>query len=410
MSYCLAVKTATAAREAELRALDLLGQPMPDVLRRIVRVAAQVTGARSAEINIITGTAQHTLASTGAELSSCREEDSFCARIIEQPERDHLVPDAGDDERFKDNPLTKAGVVLTYAASQLVTPNDVPIGTLCVYDPERKDIDTHMMRVLSELSEAAMDVLEARRQHQELESSLTQLTDGQRELRRSNEHLAAFAGQVSHDIQGPLAGVVLALQLLEDEVGEVPEANRGHHAMVLRRALSSAERMGATVNGLMDYATLGGTLTPYRLDMNRVLKDATADLALGAGEAQIIVEELPEVWGDEVQVRAVVQNLLSNALKYAGHVPNPKAWVDGTANGDRVRIRVSDNGPGVPVTDRDVIFGLLVRGADSEDSAVEGLGIGLATCRRIIQAHGGTIGVTDSETGGASFWFELPLP
>ncbi len=123
-----------------------------------------------------------------------------------------------------------------------------------------------------------------------------------------------------------------------------------------------------------------------------------------------MVDELPTVWGDDVQVRAVMQNLVANALKYAGHVDEPVIRISGYDAGDRARICVSDNGPGIPEDQRESIFALMVRGEGAEQSGVEGLGIGLATCRRILQSHGGEIGVSDAEIGGAQFWFELPVP
>ncbi len=399
-----------AIREAEIHALDLIGQPMPDALQHLVRVAASVTGAAVAEIHVITGTAQHTLASTGELPGPWPASDSYCARIVREPERDHFVPDVRRDDRFKDSTFTTSGAVRTYAASQVVTGAGVPIGTLCIFDPEEKEVDPEQMKVLSELSRAAADVLEARRRHDEMQGSLATLADRQRELRRSNEHLAAFAGQVSHDIQGPLATVVMALQMLTEDLDEdavpVPE----HRWMFLRNALSGAERMRTTVKGLMDFAVVGGTITPLRLDTNGIVADVLADLKARTGRTIVEVDDLPAVWGDDVQVRAVTQNLVANALKYAGHVEDPVIHVRGDARGDRVRICVADNGPGVPEGERESIFGLMVRGDDTEDSDVEGLGIGLATCRRIVQAHGGEIGICDSVAGGAEFWFELPVP
>ena len=73
-------------------------------------------------------------------------------------------------------------------------------------------------------------------------------------------------------------------------------------------------------------------------------------------------------------------------------------------NGGVARVTVTDNGPGIPEEDREVVFGLNVRGA----SDVEGHGIGLATCARIIRARGGRIGVEQAPSGGAVLWFELP--
>ncbi len=204
-------------REAEIRALDLLGHELPDVLSRLVRIAATVSGASGAEINVISGGSQHTLASAAGTPGGCDAHDSFCAKIIREPARQHVVPDARADARFAGSPFAISGAITSYAASQLVTSSGVPIGTLCVFDPDRREIDDDAMKVLGELSQSVMDVLETRREFQVVRETLGQLADGSRELRRSNEHLAAFAGQVSHDVQGPLAGVLMALQLMEEE-------------------------------------------------------------------------------------------------------------------------------------------------------------------------------------------------
>ena len=101
---------------------------------------------------------------------------------------------------------------------------------------------------------------------------------------------------------------------------------------------------------------------------------------------------------------------MANALKYAGGGDLPVIRISGYAVGGRTRVSISDNGPGVPAAERDSIFDLMVRGEGVEETGVEGLGIGLDTCRRIIEAHHGEIGVRTSVEGGAEFWFDLPLP
>ena len=140
--------------------------------------------------------------------------------------------------------------------------------------------------------------------------------------------------------------------------------------------------------------------------MNEVVVDVLVDLHARLGPARVEVDDLPRMWGDDVQVRAVTQNLVANALKYAG--PEPLVRVSGEVGDGVTRLTVSDNGPGVPVERRHAIFDLYVRGDEHATTGVEGLGIGLATCARIVAAHGGRIGVGEADTGGAAFWFELP--
>lgn len=128
------------------------------------------------------------------------------------------------------------------------------------------------------------------------------------------------------------------------------------------------------------------------------------DLRPGIGDAEIEVSRLPKLLGHESEVRSVLQNLVANAVKFAAPFGTPQVAVSGTERGGATRITVADNGPGVPEEQREAVFALNVRG----DSAVEGHGIGLATCARIIRTRGGTIGVDRAPSGGAAFWFELP--
>lgn len=395
-----------AMREAEIRALDLLDRPVPDVLRRITRAAAVLAGARSAEINLITSTSQHTLVDAEGSSATIAAGDSFCAKLVREEERSHVVPDARLDPRFRDSPPARSGHVRSYAANQLVTSNGVAIGTLCVFDSRLTEFDATTTESLAELAAAVVDVLEAQAVQQEMQASLSEMSSGHRELRRSNEHLASFAGQVAHDVQGPLTAVLMSLQMLEEDVpADTPDARP-----LLDSALSGAQRMRATIAGLMDFAVVGGTLRSSPLDLDALVRDVLSDLAPQVGRAKVVVDGLPSACGDPVQISAVLQNVLANALKYAGSVDRPEIRVAGSDDGERTAITVSDNGPGVPVAEREAIFALGVRGGRATHDGADGLGIGLATCRRIVQAHGGVIGVRDSATGGAEFWVELPSP
>jgi signal transduction histidine kinase len=401
-------------RDAEIAALDLLDGSPPELLDHLVRAAALMTGAKAARINVISSQAQHAIADSTGSIGRDDLEASLCARVLRRPERQQLVPDAKLDPRFSDSVFVSSGAITTYAAAQLVTENGVAIGTLCIFDPDPVDVSQDMMDSLEQLGEAAVNAMEMRREHATMTSLLASLAGGSRELRRSNEHLAAFAGQVSHDVQGPLAAVLMSLQLVDEEVaaGEEPGAapvSPEVVAKLLRTAMSGAQRMRATVAGLMDFAVLGGRLEVVPLDTRRLVEEVLDDLSARRGRTEVVVEELPTVHGDGVQVRAVLQNLLANAMKYAvaGH---PVVRVSGTASHGTTRIHVTDNGPGVPESQRAAVFELMVRGDGVTQTGIEGLGIGLATCRRVVESHGGRIGVDEAPGGGADFWFALPVP
>ncbi len=102
---------------------------------------------------------------------------------------------------------------------------------------------------------------------------------------------------------------------------------------------------------------------------------------------------------------SLVSNLVGNGIKYIGDAPFKRVTILSIAVGRTVRVEVRDTGPGVPVALRDRIFDPYVRGADS---SVPGMGLGLATVRRLTEAHAGTVGVEGAEGQGSLFWFELP--
>lgn len=380
------------ARREAIAEYRLLGEaPEPD-LQSLVELAAALCGVPTAVINIIDDRKQHQVAAIGLDPSVCSREDSMCAVVFRSPGH-VVVPDARDDERFRRNPFVTGEIarVRFYASSPLITPAGVPIGTLCVFDDEVGELTPEASRALALLARQVVDVLELRR-----------IT---RELERSNEQLAHFAGQVSHDLRTPLTALVGFLELAASspEMAAAPAAGRA-----LERAESAADRMSALVDDLLHFARVGGSVRRGEVDLDAVVADALDDLdaAVAASDAVVDVGPLPRVTGDPTLLRALLQNLLSNALKFGGRggaAPRIEVRAHQMASG--WRIAVDDDGPGVPEADRDRVFELLERAGRGD---VDGLGIGLSTCRRIVQAHGGRMGIDDAALGGASVWVLLP--
>ena len=128
--------------------------------------------------------------------------------------------------------------------------------------------------------------------------------------------------------------------------------------------------------------------------------------AIAASSADVVVDADLEVWADRTLLGVVIQNLIANAVKFAAtDGVEPRVEVRADVRSPGWLITVDDNGPGVPVAFRKRVFDLMDRG---NAEGVDGLGIGLATCRRIVQAHGGRIGIDDSPLGGARVWITLP--
>jgi len=378
------VTTQDRLRERAIEAYDVLGSPPRRGLEALVELAATFTGVPMATINLITASQQWQVATHGFAASVCDREDSMCRYVVESGEP-ILLPDASLDERFRDNPFTtgELGDVRFYASYPLETPSGVVLGTLCVFDDVVREVDPGAEHTLAILAARVVDVLEL------------ELTS--RRLAAANERLGAFAGQVSHDLKNPLSAIRMSVELAREEVDDGSDLAR-----LLDRAERGAQRMNTMIGELLEFARGGAAPEPFDVDLAALVAEVLEDLAGAARPGQVEVGPLPVVRGDPVQLRTVLQNLLANAVTYSP--PGEPVLVTAQRLASGWWVGVSDRGPGIPEADRERAFEPMVR----LDRTRPGSGIGLATCRRIVHAHGGRMGIDDHDGGGAVVWFELP--
>ncbi len=383
------MQTDDAVRVADIERYDVLGHAPRSELVAIVELAAQVCGTPMATINLITATEQHQVAAHGFDASVCNREDSMCAHVLDE-DTPIVVADASLDPRFRDNPFVTGAIgnVRFYASHKLVTLTGVPIGTLCVFDEVVRELDDDQVHGLATLADRIVDVLE--------------LSWRSRALAASNERLSSFAGRVSHDLKTPLATLSLSLGLLHDQLAEGIDTQSAHR--LLERAISGSQRMAAMIDDVLSYASLGGGLALEPVALDAVLDEVLVELDGSLSGVAIDRGPLPVVPGDRGQLHSLLQNLLDNASKYRSPTRPLALAISAERRDDRWRLCLADNGRGVPSGERDRVFEPRVRlYADTS-----GTGIGLDTCRRVVQAHGGAIGLDETPGGGATVWFELP--
>jgi light-regulated signal transduction histidine kinase (bacteriophytochrome) len=225
------------------------------------------------------------------------------------------------------------------------------------------------------------------------------------ELTRSNAELDQFASIASHDLQEPLRKVrTFTQRVSETESASLSERGRDD----LRRANASAERMQRLIEDLLRFSRVSTQGRPFMaVDLGRVTDEVLEDLdeSVRSSGAIVRVGALPTISADEPQMRQLMQNLLSNAMKFRREGVTPEVDVSATLEGDRLTLVVRDNGIGFDPQYSRRIFRVFERLNGRSEFA--GTGIGLALCRKIAERHGGGV-IADSVLGeGSTFTVTL---
>jgi light-regulated signal transduction histidine kinase (bacteriophytochrome) len=255
-----------------------------------------------------------------------------------------------------------------------------------------------------EVTELATDVNTMR---QRISHELSAIQARAEELQRSNAELEQFAYVASHDLQEPLRKVASFSQLLQRRYAGQLDARADQY---IEFAVDGAKRMQALINDLLAYSRVGQSARePSLVSSEDALAQARANLAGSIEETGATIEagHLPLVLAEAPLLTAVFQNLLSNSLKFSGGKP-PRVVITVGRDEPFWLFSFSDNGIGIEPAYADRIFVIFQR--LHERTAYPGTGIGLSMTRKIIEYFGGRIWLDPDFTGGARFFFTLPMP
>lgn len=238
----------------------------------------------------------------------------------------------------------------------------------------------------------------------DLRSRVAELGDANRHLTATTTELEAFTGRVAHDLRSPLGTVVTTLETVARPDLTLDDDTR---AALVAQALRASRRAVDTVEGLRDHATSGARPVEGRLvDVARLAEEVLASLP--GDRARGVVLEVPDrgsvVWADPRLLPLVLQNLVANALTHGGAaLSHLRLRVESTVR--HAEVVLEDDGVGIPVDQRESVFRV---GTGAHRPG--GMGLGLATCRSIVERHGGQIHATGSPLGGTAVHLTLPWP
>ena len=290
-------------------------------------------------------------------------------------------------------------------------------------DPARLSIRTVIKqrlkdgRVIAVMSEPMPDggTIATYQDITDLETTTEMMVEYTKKLERSNRELVDFAYVASHDLQEPLRKIeAFGDRLVKKYISVLPEEGQ----MFVGRMQSAANRMRQLINDLLSYSRVTTAAAPMQtVALNDVLSGVLSDLQIRIEEtgATIEVGELPKIEADPMQMRQLFQNLIGNAIKFRKKDVDPVVRItaefimtqDLAVPGRAVTIKVADNGIGFEQQFKDQIFVIFQRLHSRNE--YEGTGIGLATCRKIVERHQGLIDAIGIQGEGSTFLITLPL-
>ncbi len=382
-----------------LRSYSVLDTLPEEDYDQLTAIASYISGCPVSLVSLVDEHRQWFKSHHGMEMTETPRQYSFCAHAINQPDEMMIIPDAREDERFKDNPfVTGDDNVIFYAGVKLVDDEGMPLGSFCVIDDQPRVLTEEQTSALKALARQVMNLLELRKNRMALEASL-------RSLENKNTELEKFALTAAHDLRSPLNSISGLVNLLERKrAGKMDE----EEAKMISFIGKSAHQLRKLVDGVLDYSRsdqmLQEDVEPVSSDE---LKESLESLFNVEGYDELrLIFCTQTVVAHKTALIQILSNLIGNALKYSDKEATI-IEVKVTETPSEYCFVVRDNGPGICEKVHANIFELFSIGSEQDRHGNRGSGVGLATVKRLVESMSGTITLTSELGEGCTFSFTI---
>jgi signal transduction histidine kinase len=374
-------------RLANLDLYEILDTFPEEAFDAITSIAAHICGTPIALISLIDKDRQWFKSHHGLTVSETPRDFAFCAHAILDPDQLFVVEDAQLDNRFADNPLSTGDPnVIFYAGAPLVSREGFPLGTLCVIDNKPHTLNSEQRKALADLSNQVIAQMELRRIVKELKSK--------------NDELCRYAHLVSHDLRSPMQSIYqLSKMIAKESQGQLNEKAEKALEQLQKKAFQSQE----LVDGILKHSLAGEqAYTPEKIQLPQFINELI-EFCSPPSDFRIDTEvSVSEIVSDSIILKQILQNLISNAIKY-----NNKAQglirIVANANESELMFEVIDNGPGIPEKFHERIFGMFQTLSHADRFGNKGTGIGLHTVKNLVTLLGGQISIQSKVGEGSTF-------
>ena len=407
-------------------------------LQESLALATRITSASIAYISLLDDEFQYILSQHESDLKTIRIEESICQFTIKD-DNILVIEDTKINELTSCLPqVNKEDGVKFYAGFPLINDEHIKVGALCVMDSESQSLSKTQQDTLVVLGKQIMTTLDNQRSmiklikkintnfkpaacadlnclkgelahlQDEVVAQNKLIKDQKKELEKANKELLNFANMVAHDVRAPLRTINSFVGLHERELKNSNKTYETEYLSFIKQATTNLDDL---TNDLLAYARSGAeAVESETLSLKQLLETVTFNLTetIKTANAEVLLPmDSFKIYGKRLQLIQLFQNLIGNGLKYQGGDEPPRVSILAKEVNDKVRISIVDNGIGISKDNLKEIFQPFKR--LHSDKEYSGSGIGLATCKKIIDALGSEFIVTSEVGKGTTFVFDLPI-